>query len=81
MNVYLLFSVFCVVLAVTSLISVLSRDLMVAVVSYAVFGLVMAVMFFLLDAPDVAIAEASIGAALTVCIFVMAIRMTRRREE
>ncbi len=81
MNVYVLFSVFCVVLTVTSLISVLSRDLMVAVVSYAVFGLVMAVMFFLLDAPDVAIAEASIGAALTVCIFVMAIRMTRRREE
>lgn len=79
MNVYVLFSVFCVVLIVTSIMSVLSRDLMVAVVSYAVFGLVMAVMFFLLDAPDVAIAEASIGAALTVCIFVMAIRMTGRR--
>lgn len=79
MNVYVLFSVLCVVLAVTSLISILSRDLMVAVVSYAVFGLVMALMFFLLDAPDVAIAEASIGAALTVCIFVMAIRMTGRR--
>jgi len=79
LNVYVLFSVFCVVLIVTSIMSVLSRDLMVAVVSYAVFGLVMAVMFFLLDAPDVAIAEASIGAALTVCIFVMAIRMTGRR--
>jgi len=34
-----------------------------------------------LQAPDVAIAEASIGAALVTAIFVIAIRRTRRHEE
>ncbi len=74
-------SILCAVILITAVLSILFRDLMAAVVSYAVFGLVMTVIYFMLDAPDVAIAEASIGAALTVCIFVIAIRMTRRREE
>lgn len=65
----------------TGILCILQRDLLSSVISYSVFSLVMTVMFFLLDAPDVAIAEAAIGAALSVCIFVIAIRMTIRREE
>lgn len=44
-------------------------------------SLALTVVFFMLDAPDVAIAEASIGAALTTVIFVIAMKMTRRRED
>jgi len=34
--------------------------------------------FYILQAPDVAIAEAGIGAALTTAIYVIAVRRTRR---
>lgn len=70
-----------IVMLVTAVISLYFRDLLASIVSYSVMSLVLTVMFFHLDAPDVAIAEAGIGAALTVCIFVIAIKLTRRREE
>ena len=76
-----IFIVLSVVMLVTAVLSLYFRDLLASVVSYSVMSLVLTVMFFHLDAPDVAIAEAGIGAALTVCIFVIAIKMTRRREE
>jgi len=37
--------------------------------------------FYLLQAPDVAIAQAGVGAALTTAIFLLAIWKTRRKEE
>ncbi len=76
-----IFILLSVVMLVTAVISLYFRDLLASVVSYSVMSLVLTVMFFHLDAPDVAIAEAGIGAALTVCIFVIAIKLTRRREE
>ncbi|MCD6101510.1 MAG: DUF4040 domain-containing protein, partial [Candidatus Cloacimonetes bacterium] len=39
------------------------------------------ILFYFLQAPDVAMAEASIGAALVTAIFVIAIRRTERHEE
>ncbi|GAB4219147.1 MAG: DUF4040 domain-containing protein [Spirochaetes bacterium] len=78
---YYFFLVISIALVITALLSIYFRDLLAAIVSYSVFSLVLTVLYFLLDAPDVAIAEAGIGAALTTCIFVIAIRMTRRREE
>ncbi len=56
------------------------RDLMVAAIALAAFSLMMALEYYLLQAPDVAIAEAGIGAGLTTAIFMVAIRATRRRE-
>ena len=77
----IIFIILSVIVLVTALLSIYFRDLLAAVVSYSVMSLVLTVIFFQLDAPDVAIAEAGIGAALTICIFVIAIRLTRRREE
>ena len=57
------------------------RDLMVAAIALAAFSLMMALEYYLLQAPDVAIAEAGIGAGLTTAIFMVAIRATRRLEE
>ena len=76
-----IFIILSVIVLVTALLSIYFRDLLAAVVSYSVMSLVLTVIFFQLDAPDVAMAEAGIGAALTICIFVIAIRLTRRREE
>jgi uncharacterized MnhB-related membrane protein len=57
------------------------KDLLSAVIASYMVSLIAAVLFYLLQAPDVAIAEASIGAALVTAIFVIAIRRTRRHEE
>ena len=57
------------------------RDLISAVVTCAAVSLLASVLFYLLDAPDVAMAEAAIGAGLTTAIFVLAIRKTGRYEE
>jgi len=57
------------------------RDLISAVIAAALVSLVAAILFYLLQAPDVAMAEAAIGAALTAAIFIIAIRRTKRYEE
>ncbi len=73
--VVLLLIVVCGVLAVRL------RDLLGSVIALAAGSLLLALQFYLLQAPDVAIAEAGIGAALTTAIFVLAISKTRRKEE
>ena len=56
------------------------KDLLNAVIASCVVSLIAAILFYLLQAPDVAMAEASIGAALVTAIFVIAIRRTKREE-
>ncbi len=57
------------------------KDLMSAVIASCMVSLIASLLFFLLQAPDVAMAEASIGAALVTAIFIIAIRRTKRYEE
>jgi multicomponent Na+:H+ antiporter subunit A len=57
------------------------RDLISAVIAAALVSLIAAILFYFLQAPDVAMAEAAIGAALTAAIFIIAIRRTERFEE
>jgi len=51
------------------------------VIAAALVSLIASILFYFLQAPDVAMAEASIGAALTAAIFIIAIRRTKRYEE
>ncbi|MBS3813506.1 MAG: hydrogenase subunit MbhD domain-containing protein [Candidatus Acetothermia bacterium] len=57
------------------------KDLMNAVVASSLVSLTATVLFYLLQAPDVAMAEAAIGVALVTGIFVVAIRRTERYEK
>ena len=57
------------------------RDLMNAVIACALVSLTASIIFYFLQAPDVAMAEATIGAGLTTGIFIFAIRRTVRQEE
>jgi energy-converting hydrogenase B subunit D len=57
------------------------KDLLSSVLALAAASLLVSLEFFILQAPDVAIAEAGIGAALTTAIYVIALRRTRRKEE
>jgi uncharacterized MnhB-related membrane protein len=54
------------------------NDLIYAALALAALSLLLSLEFYLLQAPDVAIAEAGIGAAITTAIFVLAIKATRR---
>jgi len=56
-------------------------DLLNAVIACALVSLMASIIFYFLQAPDVAMAEASIGAGLTTAIFVFAINRTARHEE
>ncbi len=64
----------------TAFMALKVRDLLVSVIYLAAMSLLLSVEFYLLHAPDVAIAEAAVGAGLTTAIFMMAIRKTERYE-
>lgn len=68
-------------IVLSALYAVEAKDLIVAVISMSVMSLLVSLEFYLLHAPDVAIAEASIGAGLTAAIFLIAIKSTKRMEE
>ncbi len=57
------------------------RDLLSAAISFGVFSFLLSLEFLILQAPDVAIAEAAIGAGLTTAIFILAIRATEKDPE
>ncbi|UCF12163.1 MAG: DUF4040 domain-containing protein [Thermoplasmatales archaeon] len=63
-----------------SIVAVLLRDLLAAVIAIAAMSLLLSLEFYILQAPDVAIAQAGVGACLTTAIFVIAIRATKRME-
>jgi len=57
------------------------RDLLACAVMLGVMSLLLSLEFYLLQAPDVAITEAAVGAGLSTAIFIVAILKTRRYEE
>jgi uncharacterized MnhB-related membrane protein len=56
------------------------KDLLYSVVALAVLSLLLAFQFYIMKAPDVAIAEAGIGAAVTTAILVITLKATKRME-
>ena len=54
------------------------KDLIASVISLAIMSLLLSIEFYTLQAPDVAIAEAAVGAGLSTAIYVIAIRKTGR---
>jgi len=67
-------------LVLTALAVVIFKDLISAAIALGASSLLLSLQFFILRAPDVAIAEAAVGAALTTAIFIFAIRSTEREE-
>ena len=73
--------VFMILLVATALLAVFARDLLAAVIIFSVYSLIMALMWQRLQAPDLALTEAAVGAGVTTVLFVVTIFKTRRREE
>ncbi len=61
--------------------AIVQKDLLYAVIATGVISLILSALFFLLQAPDVALTEAAIGVALTTIIFIITIRNTVRNED
>ncbi len=76
-----LFGVFLLTLSViTALAIVHTRHLFAAVILTGIFSLLMATNFFLLDAADVALTEAAIGAGISTVLFLGALALTAEHE-
>ncbi|MCK4510513.1 DUF4040 domain-containing protein [bacterium] len=74
-------SLLVLVMLTAAIAALIFRDLLSAVIASCLVSLLASILFLLLQAPDVAMAEASIGAALITAVFVIAIRRTDRYEE
>ena len=61
----------------SAILAVSSEKLLSSVIALSVTGLFTAAEFLLLHAPDVAISEAAVGAALTPIVFIVALRKMR----
>lgn len=68
-----------ILMVVSAVLVARFKDLINAVIALAALSLLLALQFYLMHAPDVAMAEAGIGAAITTAIYVLAIRATKRK--
>lgn len=66
-------------LAATILVVFAPRIIM-SLLGLSVFSMFLALNYFVLNAPDVAITEAALGTGLTTIVFLVAIRKTRRKK-
>jgi multicomponent Na+:H+ antiporter subunit B len=77
----IIFSLFLLsLLVVTALAMIRTTNLFVAAMLMSIFSLLMAANFFILDAADVALTEAAVGAGVTTVIFLSALRLTSQHE-
>jgi multicomponent Na+:H+ antiporter subunit B len=77
----IIFGVFLLTLVVITAVAIVrTENLFVAVMLTAIFSLLMAANFFVLDAADVALTEAAVGAGVTTVFFLSALALTAERE-
>ncbi len=82
MDLFTLVSLILIVaMLIAAIVAAESKDLLSAALAMGVVSLIVSILFYMLQAPDVAITEASIGAGLSVAILVFGIRATRRWEK
>ena len=81
MLVNLIHIVLPIFIVIAAVFAVYLKDLIAAAIAVAAMSLLLSLEFYILQAPDVAIAEAGIGACLTTAILVIAIRATKRMED
>ncbi len=77
---YLLQIFLLIGLVILAYLAIKFKDLIACAISLGIFSFILSLEFYILQAPDVAIAEAGIGAGLTTAIFIIAIHGTSRWE-
>ena len=66
---------------ISAVCAVFFKHVLSSVIALGSTGAFMALEFIILHAPDVAIAEAAVGAVLSTVLFVIAVKKTTSREE
>lgn len=68
---------FLILLVISAVIALAARDLLISVITFAVFSFVAAVLYTLMKAPDVAFVEAVIGGITTIFFITVLYRTDR----
>lgn len=76
----MIFEIALVLLVIFTVAAVIIKDLVHAVILLAIADVLLAVTFYMMGAPDIALTQAAIVAGLTTFIFMIAISKTRRME-
>lgn len=75
-NLMLLDLVLLLFLLISSVAIIFARNMLTVIVLLAIFSLLMALMYLVMEAPDVAITEAAIGAGVSTMLFLAALVYT-----
>ena len=77
----LIFTLLLFIIILTAIIAIHKKDLLHSVILLGIVNTSLAAIFFILKAPDIAITQIAITAALETFIFIIAIHKTERREK
>ena len=69
-----------IIIIIMAIFALQFKNLLNAVIALAVFSLLLSLIFYLLHAPDVAIAKAAVGAGVATTLFVVMISKTKENE-
>ncbi len=75
------FAFLCLFLVVTAVTAAEASDMLSAVIALSVFGVLMATLFVILQAPDVALTQAIINSGLVTSLFLVAYSQTQKRGD
>jgi uncharacterized MnhB-related membrane protein len=70
-----------IIMIMGALATAFTKNIMAAIIVFMVYSLMMAILWQQLNAPDLAITEASVGAGITSILFIVAYRKIRRMNK
>jgi uncharacterized MnhB-related membrane protein len=73
-------SILLILLLVLNVIAIQLKDLLYSVIMLGGASITLAVIFYMLQAPDIAITQAAVGAGVSTILFIITISRTRREE-
>ena len=68
-------------IVISAILAVVFEKPLSSVIALGVTGALTALEFVVLHAPDVAISEAAVGAVLSTALFVIAVKLTTKKED
>ncbi|MBE6948689.1 MAG: DUF4040 domain-containing protein [Ruminococcaceae bacterium] len=68
-------------LILCAIITAISKKLLVTIIVFMAYSLMMSIIWVLLEAPDLAITEAAVGAGITSVLFFVTLRKIHRIQE
>ena len=68
-------------LILCAIITAISKKLLVTIIVFMAYSLMMSIIWVLLEAPDLAITEAAVGAGITSVLFFLTLRKIHRIQE